>query len=88
MYYTGSKEPFTHEEAGQELQLQAMAKPQKFMIQPCVNQAAFESHIANSFYTLCSCPTFSKTSKSYILTLCCVQELICFPDKGKCNSSA
>lgn len=35
MYYTGPKEPFTDEEAGQVLQLQAMAKPQKFMIQPC-----------------------------------------------------
>lgn len=75
MYYTGPKEPFTDEEAGQVLQLPAKAKPQKFMIQPCENQAAFESHITNVLFTHClQIQLFVKHLKSYIQTLCLKQQ--------------
>lgn len=71
MYYTGPKEPFTYEESGQVLQLQAMAQTQKLMIQPCGSQAAFESHIINVLGTHCLQVQFLvKHLKSYIQTLC------------------
>lgn len=63
MYHTGPKEPFTDEEAGQVLHLQAMAQTQIYDSTLWKSSSIWVSYNKCSWYTLSPSPVFGKTSE-------------------------